>query len=148
MIAQAGTGIDGTGGEQPRFTLVEGNVVQLWAPPRRPLTPSNSNNTNRFEFLFVYVKRVQDRENNNTSATGIGAEGSLLIELWGTKLGARDWYERAAKLCMVGGPCPTLRMQLQPGTCPFSVLGLWGKITIPSAGIMVYRRDLPSTTGI
>ena len=42
----------------------------------------------------------------------------------------------------------TLRMQLQPGICPFSVLGFWGKMTMPSAGIMAYRRDLPSTTRI
>ena len=42
----------------------------------------------------------------------------------------------------------TLRMQLQPGTCPFSVLGFWGNMTMPSAGIMTYRRDFPSTTRI
>ena len=46
------------------------------------------------------------------------------------------------------GLVATLRMQLQPGTCPFPVLGFWGKITMPSAGIMAYRRDLPSTTRI
>ena len=45
------------------------------------------------------------------------------------------------------GP-PKLRMQLQPGICPFPVLGFWGKITMPSAGIMTYRRDFPSTTRI
>ena len=28
------------------------------------------------------------------------------------------------------------------------VLGFWGEITMPSAGIMAYRRDLPSTTKI
>ena len=42
----------------------------------------------------------------------------------------------------------TLRMQLQPGTCPSPVLGFWGKMTMPNAGIMAYRRDLPSTTRI
>ena len=42
----------------------------------------------------------------------------------------------------------TLRMQLQPATCPFPVLGLWGKMTMPNAGIMAYRRDFPSTTRI
>ena len=30
----------------------------------------------------------------------------------------------------------TLRMQLQHGTCPFSVLGFWGKMTMSSAGII------------
>ena len=38
-------------------------------------------------------------------------------------------------------------MQLQPGTCPFPVLEFWGKMTMPNAGIMAYRRDLPSTPG-
>ena len=38
----------------------------------------------------------------------------------------------------------TQRMQLQPGICLFSVLGFWGKISMPNAGIMAYRRDLPS----
>ena len=42
----------------------------------------------------------------------------------------------------------TLRMQLQPGTCPFPELRLWGKMTMPNAGTMAYRRDLPSTTRI
>ena len=42
----------------------------------------------------------------------------------------------------------TLRMRLQPGTCPFSVLGFWGNMTMPSAGTMAYRRYLPSTTMI
>ena len=50
---------------------------------------------------------------------------------------------------MVGlGAQPTLRMQLQPGPCPFSVLGFWGKMTMPNAGTMAYRRDFPSTTRI
>ena len=43
---------------------------------------------------------------------------------------------------------PTLRMQLQPGICPFPVLGFWGTMTMPNAGTMAYRRDLPSTTRI
>ena len=29
-----------------------------------------------------------------------------------------------------------------------SVLGFWGKFTLPNAGIMAYRRDFPSTTMI
>ena len=43
---------------------------------------------------------------------------------------------------------PTLRMQLQPGTCPFTVLRFWGKMPMPNAGNMAYRRDFPSTTSI
>ena len=52
-----------------------------------------------------------------------------------------NWYVLQYKI-------PTLRMQLQPGTCPFSVLGFWGTMTMPSASIMAYRRDFPSTTRI
>ena len=35
----------------------------------------------------------------------------------------------------------TLRLQLEPETFPFPVLGFWGKITMPNAGTMAYRRD-------
>ena len=42
------------------------------------------------------------------------------------------------------GMVATLRMQLQPGTCPFPVPRFGGKITMPNAGIMAY----PSTTRI
>ena len=35
------------------------------------------------------------------------------------------------------------RPELQPGTCPLPVLGFWGKMTMPNAGIMGYRRYLP-----
>ena len=47
----------------------------------------------------------------------------------------------------LGAPS-TLRMQLQPGIFPFPVLGFGGKFTMPNAGTMRYRRDLPSTTRI
>ena len=43
-----------------------------------------------------------------------------------------------------------LRMKLlvQPGIFPIPVLGFWGKIAMPNARTMAYRRDFPSTTGI
>ena len=40
----------------------------------------------------------------------------------------------------------TLRMQLQPGACPFPVLRFRGKITVPNAGTIALRRDFSSTT--
>ena len=45
-------------------------------------------------------------------------------------------------------PISTLIMQLHPGTCPFPVLGFWGKITMPDAGTMADRRYFPSTIRI
>ena len=55
-----------------------------------------------------------------------------------TSLRARMWSSAV----------PTLqqRMQVLPGTCQFSVLGLWDKNTMPYAGTMVYRRCSPSTS--
>ena len=40
------------------------------------------------------------------------------------------------------------RLQVTHGTCSIPVLKLGGKMTMPNAGTMAYRRDLPSTTRI
>ena len=42
----------------------------------------------------------------------------------------------------------TLRMQIQPGTFPFPVLRFLGKMTMPNAGTMAYRRYYLATTRI
>ena len=39
-----------------------------------------------------------------------------------------------------------MKQHVQPGICPFPVLGFWGKNTMPHAGTMAYRRYFPSTT--
>ena len=44
--------------------------------------------------------------------------------------------------------CNYMTLYSTPGACPSPVLGLWGKMTMPDAGTMAYRRDLPSTTRI
>ena len=50
-----------------------------------------------------------------------------------------------------GSPLTTLRMQ-PPSSLesahPVPVLRFWGKMTMPNAGTMAYRRDFPSTTRI
>ena len=62
---------------------------------------------------------------------------------WAAKFGTRPhWQGWAAK------DCSALRSQPQPATCPSPVLGFWGKMSTPNAGIMAYRRDFPSTTRI
>ena len=60
---------------------------------------------------------------------------------------------RCVYVCAQGAPPRhkqgiTLGMKLQPGICPFPVLGFWGKNTMPYAGTMAYRRYFPSTTSI
>ena len=45
-----------------------------------------------------------------------------------------------------GGPVRPPPHNLPPGIFPFAVLGLWGKLTMPNAGTMAYRRDLPSSS--
>ena len=86
----------------------------------------------------VSVLRAQARRAQRESA--ISKDESLLYEGEQQRLRAdNEVWDR---------PHSTLRMKLQPGTCPFPVLGFWGKITMPNAGTMAYRRYLPSTTSI
>ena len=42
----------------------------------------------------------------------------------------------------------TLRIKLQPGIHLSTVLGLWGKTTMPYAGTMEFHRDFVYTTSI